>query len=212
MAKAQASAPQYSSNAISQLPGTWENIHLGAIGGSFQPVNGLDASPLIGFVMWGNLPSSYLRGVVNHARYCKWGQATQTNPDITWFKQNHPDWLSYTNDRKTLAYYRYGKLVDYAHAPLDFTNPAVQDLVINQCLGPALSQHYTAVGFDHVTTLNRFAVAGHYTTGGKWVQMFSGKLSDETYRKAMINAYAAITAKMKSTAQQQGNIGLGKRL
>ena len=202
--QAQASTPHNDSNALSQLPNTWDNIHLGAIGGSFQPVNGYDASPLIGFVMWGNLPSRYLTGVVNHARYCKWGQATATDPTIDWFKQNHPDWLSYTNDRQTLAYYRYGNLVDYAHAPLDFTNPAVQDLIITQCLAPALSQHFTAVGFDHVTTLNRFAVAGHYTTGGRWVQMFNGNLSDETYRQAMKNAYATIIAKMKEMAQQQG--------
>lgn len=202
--QAWASTPHIDSNALSQLPNTWENIHLGAIGGSFQPVNGLDASPLIGFVMWGNHPFSYLPGVANHARYCKWGQATSTAPDINWFEQNHPDWLSYTNDRKTLAYYRYGTLVDYAHAPLDFTNPAVQDLIISQCLAPALAQQFTAVGFDHVTTLNRFAVAGHYTAGGQWVQMFSGNFSDETYRQAMKNAYATITAKMKAAAQQQG--------
>ena len=202
--QAQASSAQLGSNTLSQLPGTWENIHLGAIGGSFQPVNRLDASPLVGFVMWGTPPSRYLSGVVNHAHYCKWGQATATSPDINWFKRNHPDWLSYTNDRKTLAYYRYGNLVDYAHAPLDFTNPAVQDLVINQCLLPALSQRYAAVGFDHVTTLNHFLVAGHYTRDGQWVQMFSGKLSDETYRKAMKNAFATLTAKMKSVAQQKG--------
>jgi hypothetical protein len=200
----QAKTSQFDSNTIAGLPNTWDNIHLGAIGGSFQPVNGLDASPLIGFVMWGNLPSRYLTGVVNHARYCKWGQATATDPTIDWFEQNHPDWLSYTNDRKMLAYYRYGNLVDYVHAPLDFTNPAVQDLITSQCLMPALSQKFTAVGFDHVTTLNRFAVAGHYTTNGQWVQMFSGKLSDRAYRKAMINAYAALTAKMKAVAQQQG--------
>ena len=202
--QARADTSQNGSYILSQLPDTWDNIHLGAIGGSFQPVNGYDASSLIGFVMWGDLPSHYLTGVVNHARYCKWGQATATDPTIDWFKQNHPDWLSYTNDRKTLAYYRYGNLVDYAHAPLDFTNPAVQDLIVSQCLMPALSQHFTAVGFDHVTTLNRFAVAGHYTTDGQWVQMFSGNFSDETYREAMKNAYAAIIAKMKSVAQQQG--------
>ncbi len=202
--QAQASSGQLGSNPLSHLPNTWDNIHLGAIGGSFQPVNGLDASPLVGFVMWGNLPSRYLTGVVNHARYCKWGQATATTLSIEWFKQNHPDWLSYTNDRKTLAYYRYGTQIDYAHAPLDFTNPAVQDLIISQCLTPALSQHFTAVGFDHVTTLNRFAVAGHYTTDGQWVQMFSGNFSDETYRQAMINAYATLIAKMKAAALQQG--------
>ena len=199
-----ANTPQNDSNALSQLPNTWDNIHLGAIGGSFQPVNGYDASSLIGFVMWGNLPSHYLTSVVNHARYCKWGQTTATDPTIDWFKQNHPDWLSYTKDRKTLAYYRYGNLIDYAHAPLDFTNPAVQDLIVAQCLAPALSQHFTAVGFDHVTTLNRFAVAGHFTTNGQWVQMFSGNLSDEMYRRATMNAYATLIAKMKSVAQQQG--------
>ncbi len=202
--QAQASTPHINTNLLSQLPNTWDNIHLGAIGGSFQPVNGLDASPLIGFVMWGTPPTRYLSDVVNHAHYCKWGQATATDPDINWFKQNHPDWLTYTNDRKTLAYYRYGTLVDYAHAPLDFTNPAVQDLIISQCLTPALSQRYTAVGFDHVTTLNHFLVAGHYTTDGKWVQMYSGKLSDESFRKATINAYATLTAKMKAVAQQRG--------
>jgi hypothetical protein len=202
--KAQANTSRIDTNPLSQLPNTWDNIHLGAIGGSFQPVNGLDASPLVGFVMWGTPPSRYLTGVANHARYCKWGQATDTSPDITWFKQHHPDWLSYTNDRKTLAYYRYGNLVDDAHAPLDFTNPAVQNLILNQCLMPALSQRYAAVGFDHVTTLNHFLVAGHYTTGGKWVQMFSGNLSDEAYRKAMITAYATLTAKMKAVARQQG--------
>jgi len=199
-----AQTPQFDSNTIAHLPNTWDDIHLGAIGGSFQPVNGLDASPLIGFVMWGNLPTHYLTNVVNHARYCKWGQTTTTNLTIDWFKTNHPDWLSYTNDRKTPAYYRFGNLVDFVHAPLDFTNPAVQDLITGQCLMPALSQRFAAVGFDHVTTLNRFAVAGHYTTNGRWVQMFSGKLSDETYRKAMISAYAGLTAKMKAVAQQHG--------
>jgi hypothetical protein len=200
----QAKALQIDSNTISSLPNTWDNIHLGAIGGFFQPVNGIDASPLVGFVMWGNHPDLYLSKVANHARYCKWGQATAIDPTISWFIQNHPDWLSYTSDRKTLAYYRFGNLVDYLHAPLDFTNPAVQDLITSQCLMPALSQNFTAVGFDHVTTLNRFAVAGHYTTNGQWVQMFSGNLSDGTYRKAMIGTYAALIAKMKAVAQQHG--------
>jgi hypothetical protein len=200
----QAKALQIDSNTISTLPNTWDNIHLGAIGGFFQPVNGIDASPLVGFVMWGNHPDLYLSKVANHARYCKWGQATAIDPTISWFIQNHPDWLSYTSDRKTLAYYRFGNLVDYLHAPLDFTNPAVQDLITSQCLMPALSQNFTAVGFDHVTTLNRFAVAGHYTTNGQWVQMFSGNLSDGTYRKAMIGTYAALIAKMKAVAQQHG--------
>ncbi|HLX58925.1 MAG TPA: hypothetical protein VKR83_18040 [Ktedonobacteraceae bacterium] len=202
--ESRAQTPQNDSTAMTHLPDTWDNIHLGAIGGIYQPVNGLDASPLVGFVMWGNLPDLYLTNVVNHARYCKWGQATAPDPTIDWFKQNHPDWLSYTSDRKTLAYYRFGNLVDYIHAPLDFTNPAVQDLIIGQCLIPALSQGFTAVGFDHVTTLNSFAVAGHYTTKGQWVQMFSGKLSDQTYRHAMISAYANLTSKMKTVAQQQG--------
>src|ERR1700686_1626952 len=77
-------------------------------------------------------------------------------------------------------------------------------LIAGQCLMPALSQEFTAVGFDHVTTLNRFAVAGHYTINGHWVQMFNGNLSDQTYRRAMINAYAGLTSKMKAAAQQQG--------
>lgn len=188
------------------LPSSWTNISLAAISGTYQPLHGLDATPLIGYVMWGNYPTAYLPTVADHARYCKFGQNNDSSQQgIAWVEQNHPDWISYRNDKVTPAYYTVGSVVDKTHLPLDMANPAVQDFVAQQCAQPAISQGFDAVGFDHATTRNVFAVAGHFDTNHQWVQQYSGAQDDPIYRSSIKIAFAQLMAKVRAIGTAQSH-------
>ena len=197
-------AHQNTAVPTTNLPATQSDIHLAAISGTYN-ASRLNATSLIGYVLWGDHPATYLPSVANHARYCKFGQdSSDAASEFTWLKRNHPDWITYTQDRRTPAYYHIGNYTDRSHIPLDFTNGAVQDYVVQQCLLPALAQGYTGVGFDHGTTLNPFSVVGHFDTQGHWIQLYSGAYNDPAYRTAATRAFAQLTQKMRAVAQTQG--------
>src|SRR5579875_903037 len=62
---------------------------------------------------------------------------------IDWFKQNHPDWIVYKCDQTTPAY-GFGE----PNTPLDITNPAVLQFLMNQQFIPQITAGYKGIGFD----------------------------------------------------------------
>jgi len=84
--------------------------------------------------------------------------------DIAWFLANHPDWIEYTCDKKTPAY-EYGD----SEVPLDITNPAVIDNMMQTYILPAIRQGYDGIAFDNVDFANNGARCGVWKNG-KWVQ------------------------------------------
>jgi len=83
--------------------------------------------------------------------------------DVAWYLLHHPDWLVYRANRSTLAH----PFTDDDHpAPIDITNTAVREYILNQKLVPYLSQGYQSISFDNVTTFNAF--------GRRYVKLPSG--------------------------------------
>ncbi|PZS07179.1 MAG: hypothetical protein DLM70_03835, partial [Chloroflexi bacterium] len=99
--------------ASAGLPDTTNNVHLGLVFNYNVPtVNGVKQAE-IGSVdyVWaadGSGPGNYpnIPGTPWHGYYIPWSQDNTDNTSrITWFQQNHPDWLLYRSDRTTLAWY-----------------------------------------------------------------------------------------------------------
>jgi len=87
-----------------------------------------------------------------------------THHDIVWFLANHPDWIEYTCDKKTVAY-EYGDPL----VPLDITNPAVIDYMMQTYILPAIQQGYPGIAFDNVDFANNGYRCGVWKNG-IWVK------------------------------------------
>jgi hypothetical protein len=192
--------------ALAGIPDTWNGVHLGVISGGFDA----SANPLVaaevGYVLWGGPPHGYLPEVADHAKYCKLAGETSGDPKVAaQIRAQHPDWITYKSDRTAPAYYSVGSFTDTTHLPLDLTNPQVQDFIVQECAGAAISSGYDGVAFDHGSTLNQFGVAGHRGTNGQWVQLYSGALIDPAYRQVKIAAFSAIVAKVRAYGAARGH-------
>ncbi|MFA7328760.1 MAG: hypothetical protein WC081_04565, partial [Candidatus Ratteibacteria bacterium] len=74
--------------------------------------------------VWGSIYSTQPTGVYN-TQYVPYDRA-QVDSDLTWFQNNHPDWIVYQNDRTTIAYECGDSIV-----PLDISNPDVLDFIFD---------------------------------------------------------------------------------
>jgi hypothetical protein len=103
---------------------------------------------------------------------------------IDWYKQNHPDWIMYQEDRVTPAYgfiYSYGGLV-----PLDVSNPEVRQFYLDTFIMPFVKQGYKMVAMDNVELGNWPKSVGHYNKG-QWQQLYTGKKEDTAFYKTIID-------------------------
>lgn len=128
-------------------------------------------------VVWG-ASSASPSGVIN----LLYASQTGVPVSVAWLRQNHPDWIEYKCDRRTIAY-QFGSL---KHIPVDFANPAVQEWVISAMVAPALAAGYSGVGFDNMWLYNGWRRCGHYSTSGRWVQQYSGSQSDAKYAASVL--------------------------
>lgn len=136
-----------------------------------------------------------------HDYYIPWSSTVHTSLggsyyDINWVKANHPDWLLYKSDETTPAAYIFSSTNP---PPIDYTNPAVQQWVIQTDILPALAAGYNGIAFDNNPSLNAFAAAGHFTAGSAWVQQYSGAISDSAWANAQTTALAQIAALVHQT-------------
>ena len=102
---------------------------------------------------------------------------------LTWYQENHPDWVMYQEDRVSPAYgyiYSYGGLT-----PLDISNPEVQEFYFNTFILPAVKTGYKMVAMDNVDLGNWPKSVGHFK-GKEWVQLYTGKKNDFVFQQNMI--------------------------
>ena len=165
------------------FPATTDGIHLEMV---FN-YNVTDPNIESGVVdmVWG---SSYARqpaGVYNSA-YIPYSVDNFTN-SLAWYQANHPDWLEYLCDQKTLAF-EFGATT---LAPLDFANPAVQAFQWANWVDAPLAQGFGGIAVDTMDLTNDWARCGHFDTSGAWVQQFTGQSDDPAFRKAVLSWEAA---------------------
>ncbi len=110
------------------------------------------------------------------------------NPDkeltIDWYRQHHPDWIIYKEDRVTPAYgfiYSYGGLT-----PLDISNPEVREYYFTTFMLPAVQKGYRMVAMDNVDLGNGPKGVGHFAAG-QWQPLYTGKKNDSAYQKNVID-------------------------
>jgi len=124
----------------------------------------------IGYVdlVWGSRFPAQPEGVYNLYYYPfdrdRDGGTGGLHHDITWFLENHPDWIEYTCDQKTPAY-EYGN----PHVPLDITNPAVIEYMMQTYIVPAIQKGYQGIAFDNVDFNNNGYRCGVWRDG-VWVE------------------------------------------
>jgi hypothetical protein len=185
------------------LASTTSNIHQALPYNSNEPtVNGpkQQENGVIDYV-WGASGTPYTPypgGNVWHEYYQPWPQGAQDAQYTTpWFQANHPDWLMYKSDRKTLAY--WGQDYINSQTPtLDYANPAARQFIENNYLLRALAGGYNGISFDHAVAYNEAGAAGHYDLNGNWVQQYSGTYQDSAWASANTTALSQIRGAVKA--------------
>lgn len=191
------------------LPSTLSGIHLGmefnyqeATVNGRKPLEGLQSAgapvdyvfgaDCVGRGSQANIPD--LTGHAFHDYYLSWPRDSACGNRFTtaWYLQNHPDWVLYLADHKTIPFV-WG---DDTNTPLDFTNPAVQAFVVNSWIKPALAAGFQGVVFDNGPGANYLAATGHFDPAGHWVQLYSGSWVDPAYYTANAAAFAQIAAQV----------------
>jgi hypothetical protein len=114
---------------------------------------------------------------------------------IKWWNKNHPDWVLYECDEKTVAY-----VAGIPEVPLDISNPEVVSYLLGMVGKHAENNGYSAVSFDFVGPNNQTGGqnggtygCGVWETNGQqkeWVQKFSGQKVDSAWANAVL-AYLA---------------------
>lgn len=95
---------------------------------------------------------------------------------LQWWKQNHPDWIEYRCDRKTVAFEFKERNV-----PFDIANPAATAYQRTSAVDPALMAGYRGIDFDNLELGNYWHRCGHFSASGSWVRQYSGKDDDPRY-------------------------------
>ena len=164
------------------LPDTVDGIHIGLAFDSHVT----DLASLAGKVdlVWGaskaqSVPGAFTIGYNPSERI---GNGT-VGPlySIDWFQKNHPDWIVYKCDQTTPA---YG--FNEPNTPLDITNPAVLQFLMQQQIIPQIKAGYQGIGFDNVGFTNAWERCGHFDGQHQWVQLYSGLPQDPRYQQSLL--------------------------
>jgi Hypothetical glycosyl hydrolase family 15 len=185
----------------SLFPQTTGNVHLEMVFNYDQQDLTQETGPVD--LVWGSSYPTEPAGMYNSA-YIPYSVDNFTYP-VSWYRKNHPDWLEYHCDRKTLAY-EFGNA---SHAPLDFSNPEVQQFQWSNWVDAPLSQGYAGIAVDTMSLTNNWARCGHFSAAGKWVQQYAGKPTDARFRRDEL-AWEAATyqhvQQYSATATMQVNV------
>jgi hypothetical protein len=127
--------------------------------------------------VWGADFAEQPSGMYNSA-YIPFDLDNFTPDGLAWYQQNHPDWLEYQCDQKTLA--------DSSLAPLDFANPDVRAYQWQQWVDAKLTQGYQSIAVDRLSLTNGEFRCGHFDTSGHWVKQYSGNADDKKYRRDVL--------------------------
>ncbi|HVM71215.1 MAG TPA: putative glycoside hydrolase [Anaerolineales bacterium] len=144
-------------------PDTTDNIHVAQIfTGVDNPAEETGKVDLV----WGSAYPDEPAGVFNlyYLPFDRDGDATSHGRELAWFLANHADWIEYTCDKKTPAY-EYND----PNVPLDITNPAVIDYMMQTSILPAVKKGYQGIAFDNVDFGNNGARCGVWKDGN-WIK------------------------------------------
>lgn len=183
------------------FPDTRDNIHLEMV---FN-YNVTDINSEVGVVdmVWASDYPNQPAGVYNTV-YIPYSVDNFTH-SVGWYWRNHPDWLEYLCDRKTLAF-EFGATT---LAPIDFANPAVQAYQWANWVDAPLAQGYAGIAVDTMSASANWGRCGHYDRSGNWVQQYTGKLRDPAYQSDEL-AWEAATYQhvhaFSKTATMQVNV------
>ena len=134
----------------------------------------------VGFV-WGSLsPSSGGLG----SRYYPIDRDLDRSHTAEWYATNASDQILYKCDQTTpasLYTYSWG-----SYSPIDISNPAVRQYVLNKYIGPALDSGYKVIALDNVSLRNDGKRCGIYRNG-KWVQLYTGAPYDTAFSSAVLD-------------------------
>lgn len=134
----------------------------------------------VGFVWGGSAPHSRAIG----SFYYPIDRDLDRSHTAEWYAQNAPDEIAYKCDRTTpapLFSYEWG-----AYAPIDTTNPAVREYILNTFIAPALKSGKRVIALDNVSLRNGGRRCGVYRNG-QWVQLFSGEGKDPAFEQAVMD-------------------------
>ncbi len=174
--------------AVTNLPDTQNGVHLGLAFDSHVS----DLASLSGKVdlVWGATKAQSVPGAFTIAYNPseRIGNGT-VGPLYTldWFQKNHADWIVYKCDRTTPAY-GFGE----PNTPLDITNPAVLQFLMQQQIIPQIKAGYQGIGFDNVGFTNIWERCGYFDNQHRWVQLYSGAQQDTRYQQSLITWGQAI--------------------
>jgi len=132
-------------------------------------------------MVWGSNYATQPRGVYNTS-YIPYSVDNFTNT-VAWYQTNHPDWLEYLCDQKTLAF-EFGTTT---LAPLDFANPAVRAYQWANWVDAPLAQGFGGIAVDTMSLTNDWQRCGHFDSGGQWVQQYTGQSDDPTFRHDVLD-------------------------
>ena len=156
------------------FPDTTDNIHLEMVF-NYNVSNPHTEAGVVDMVWASDYPTRPA-GVYNTV-YIPYSVDNFTN-DVSWYQQNHPDWLEYLCDRKTLAY-EFGATT---LAPIDFSNTEVKRYQWANWVDAPLSQGYSGIAVDTMSVSSNWGRCGHYDLSGNWVQQYTGQLNDPAYQ------------------------------
>ena len=134
----------------------------------------------VGFVWGGSAPHGRAIG----SFYYPMDRDLDRSHTADWYAANAPDRIVYKCDRTTpapLFTYAWG-----AYAPIDTTNPAVRDYILERYIAPALRSGHKVIALDNVSLRNGGRRCGVYRNG-QWVQLFSGEGKDPVYEQAVMD-------------------------
>jgi len=161
------------------FPDTTENIHLAEYF-NYNVSNPISEAGVVDVVMASEY-ATQPQGMIN--TYYQHFEIDQNNTklSISWYKQNHPDWIEYKCDRKTIPQ-------DHGHPVVawDIDNPAVIDFIWQTYSLPALQKGYAGIYIDNNEVRNIFGRCGHFDKNGNWVQQYTGNLHDPAYAQTAL--------------------------
>jgi len=114
--------------------------------------------------------------------------------DRAWFEANHPDWIMYRADRRTLA--SDEDVRDAGQLTLDISNPAVVQYQFDSFVKPGIDRGFLRIGFDGVYIINPNKWSGVYRDG-QWVQLYSGEKAGPALADAVVGWARAMREKIK---------------
>ncbi len=165
------------------FPDTTKNIHLEMVF-NYNVTNINTEAGVVDMVWASNYPTEPPR--VYNTAYIPYSVDNFTN-SVSWYRQNHPDWLEYLCDRKTLAF-EFGS-TDLA--PIDFSDPAVQAYQWANWVDAPLAQGFGGIAVDTMSASSNWGRCGHYDLSGNWVQQYTGELNDPAYQRDELEWEAA---------------------